>query len=120
MNRKLNCCRLPGFTLVELLVVIGIIALLIAILLPALSKAQKQARTIQCMSNIRQLGLGFIQYTQEQKGRCPAYFSTVNPITMDASWPGLISKYLPTLRVMKSDALQEASKSVLLCPEARD
>jgi prepilin-type N-terminal cleavage/methylation domain-containing protein/prepilin-type processing-associated H-X9-DG protein len=111
--------RRGGFTLVELLVVIGIIALLISILLPALSKAQKQARTIQCMSNLRQLSIAFIQYTQEQKGRNPAYFSTCNPVTMDSSWPGLIAKYLPTLRVLNVGNVNDVSKNVLFCPEAR-
>lgn len=56
-----------AFTLVELLVVIGIIALLIAILMPALQKARDQANRTACMSNIRQLTLGWLQYATEHK-----------------------------------------------------
>jgi prepilin-type N-terminal cleavage/methylation domain-containing protein len=57
-----------GFTLVELLVVIGIIAVLIAVLLPALSKAREQAKVAACMSNIRQLTTGWIMYANDNKG----------------------------------------------------
>src|SRR6476619_1294314 len=62
-----------AFTLVELLVVIGIIALLISILLPALGKARQQAKTVQCLSNLRQMGMGWQLYLNQSKGRLPDY-----------------------------------------------
>jgi len=59
--------RRKGFTLVELLVVIGIIALLISILLPSLQRARDQANRTACMSNLHQLTTGYIQYATEHK-----------------------------------------------------
>lgn len=57
-----------GFTLVELLVVIGIIALLISILLPSLTKAKARAKAISCQSNMRQVGLTLLMYAQDNNG----------------------------------------------------
>jgi prepilin-type N-terminal cleavage/methylation domain-containing protein/prepilin-type processing-associated H-X9-DG protein len=63
--------RRQGFTLIELLVVIAIIAILAAILFPVFARARENARRASCMSNLKQIGLGFIQYAQDYDERLP-------------------------------------------------
>ncbi|MEI6501182.1 MAG: prepilin-type N-terminal cleavage/methylation domain-containing protein [Armatimonadota bacterium] len=103
-----------GFTLIELLVVIAIIAILAAILFPVFAKAREKARQTSCLSNLKQLTLGFLQYTQDYDEtfmpcRDPDNVFTASPMTGNAVttyWPQQVHPYLKNSQVLKcpSDA----------------
>src|SRR5688572_20017992 len=77
-----------GFTIVELLVVIAIIALLAGIILASLSRARKSAKSLDCVSRLRQIGLAFTYYAADNHRRLP------DPIASDMSWEQSLLRYL--------------------------
>jgi prepilin-type processing-associated H-X9-DG protein len=118
--------RLNAFTLVELLVVIGIIAALIGILLPVLSGVQARGRDLKCQSNIRQLLQAVHGYAAEHKGSMPygLYDDPHHPVTWQptggdgrfVSWASLVGRYM--VRRASGDNEENNFPPVMQCPEA--
>ncbi len=92
-----------GFTLIELLVVIAIIAILASILFPVFGRARENARRSSCMSNIKQIGLGFKQYTQDYDEKYPIAIAS-SDATFDASdqgWAQILQPYIKSTQIFQ-------------------
>jgi prepilin-type N-terminal cleavage/methylation domain-containing protein/prepilin-type processing-associated H-X9-DG protein len=108
VKRLLPRVRRSAFTLIELLVVIAIIAILAAILFPVFAKAREKARQISCLSNMRQLGLAFLQYNQDSDELYPLGLVPVDPASNNpdtsyygAGWSNQVYPYIKSVAVFK-------------------
>jgi prepilin-type N-terminal cleavage/methylation domain-containing protein len=113
--------RARAFTLVELLVVVGIIAVLISILLPALSRSREQAIRVQCASNLRQWGFGLQAYFNANKGFFPYNGRAIPPAVpvggVDMSWTSSVVQQFFEDYLTKNKAVAERQNdNVLYCP----
>jgi|LSQX01.3.fsa_nt_gb prepilin-type N-terminal cleavage/methylation domain-containing protein/prepilin-type processing-associated H-X9-DG protein len=86
--------RRKGFTLIELLVVIAIIAILAAILFPVFARAREKARQTSCLSNLKQISLAVIMYTQDYDDRMPGRACAWNAATQTGYWHDLVQPYV--------------------------
>ena len=105
-----NRHKIPAFTLIELLVVIAIIAILAAILFPVFARARENARRSACQSNLKQIGLGVAQYTQDYDEKYPAQISSSVPDFATSTTPNYINQIQPYIK----------SLQLFRCPSASD
>lgn len=103
---KTHFSRKPGFTLIELLVVIAIIAILAAILFPVFARARENARRASCQSNLKQIGLGILQYTQDYDEFYPgAYYdmdgSNSWSSANDRGWSEVVQPYVKSVQIFQ-------------------
>jgi prepilin-type processing-associated H-X9-DG protein/prepilin-type N-terminal cleavage/methylation domain-containing protein len=114
MSNSIKDSSRPAFTIVELLVVIGIIAVLLSLLMPALTKARASARTVQCASNLHQITTAMIAYANQYHGAFPP-----SSIQIKQFWyqKDKLGSWLTTPLVLADNTLADG---VMKCPSDRD
>jgi prepilin-type N-terminal cleavage/methylation domain-containing protein len=99
MQNSKTVGKRTAFTLIELLVVIAIIAILAAILFPVFARARENARRASCQSNLKQIGLGIMQYTQDYDEKMPFYYHYYDSTTY-ARWQDDIQPYVKSYQLL--------------------
>jgi len=105
--------RAAGFTLIELLVVIAIIAILAALLLPALARAKSKAQQTTCISNLKQIGLALVLYSDDASGFWP--IASDNTVTPEIIWTKELQPYLR----LRGDQTTGQENKVFICPRTK-
>lgn len=114
-NRQIK----EGFTLIELLVVIAIIALLAAILFPVFARARENARRSSCQSNLKQIGLGLMQYVQDNDETQPfAMRKTAPPATTSLRWFDAIDPYIKSSQIFDCPGNRRQPNATVVPPFA--
>lgn len=113
-----------GFTLVELLVVIGIIALLVSILLPALNNVRRQANSVKCLSSLKQIGLAVDLYVNAFRGYMPPAVHATSHVrtpigSVERRWYDLIAPYITSQRIQQAADISRIRENSVIwgCPE---
>jgi len=116
---------ITGFTLIELLVVIAIIAILAAILFPVFAQAREKARSISCLSNLKQIGLGAMMYVQDYDEMYPMadYFGDAPTYNDQHEWPDVVYPYIKNgdrSKNVAGNTVSWGSGGIFHCPSFPD
>jgi prepilin-type processing-associated H-X9-DG protein len=104
--RPTGAPRARGFSQVELLVIVLIIAVMLALLVPVFAKVRRSAQSVNCISNLRQIALGFQQYASDSGGRLP------DPPAVNMSWEAVVLKFVGDAEVYRCPADDELVASI--------